>query len=144
MNVKDQMMLTSTARKDVVTEPPLKGAAMAPVKDGMAAMIMMKNQFEFEELKTYLNNQIQKYVHEEELDIQYTKHMAACKKRINWIFYQDMCAIKIAEMSRTQLTPWKTIRNTSKILWQHASRRQAIMYPDNRLELRRSKPLRRQ
>jgi hypothetical protein len=87
-------------------------------------MIMMKNQFEFEEIKTNLNAQIdmlkaakarlnqllgearanlaadneelkQKYMQKEELDIQYTKYMAACKKRINWIFYQDMCAIKI-------------------------------------------------
>merc|ERR1719443_2378854 len=87
-------------------------------------MIMMKNEYEFNELKTNLNNQIemlkaakarlnqllgearanlaadneelkQKYVQKEELDIQYVKFMAACKKRINWIFYQDMCAIKI-------------------------------------------------
>jgi hypothetical protein len=87
-------------------------------------MVMMKNEYEFNELKTNLNNQIemlksakarlnqllgearanlaadneelkQKYVQKEELDIQYVKFMAACKKRINWIFYQDMCAIKI-------------------------------------------------
>jgi hypothetical protein len=37
----------------------------------------------------------QKYQQKEELDAQYVKFMAACKKRINWIFYQDMCAIKI-------------------------------------------------
>jgi len=87
-------------------------------------MVMMKNEYEFNELKTNLNNQIemlkaakarlnqllgearanlaadneelkQKYVQKEELDVQYVKFMAACKKRINWIFYQDMCAIKI-------------------------------------------------
>merc|ERR1719446_823891 len=87
-------------------------------------MIMMKNEFEFTELKTNLNNQIemlkaakarlnqllgearanlandneelvQKYGQKEQLDIQYVKFMAACKKRIDWIFYQDMCAIKI-------------------------------------------------
>jgi len=87
-------------------------------------MIMMKNQYEFNELKTNLNNQIamltsakarlnqllgearanlaadneelkQKYMQKSELDIQYVKFMAACKKRIDWIFYQDMCAIKI-------------------------------------------------
>merc|ERR1719502_2473627 len=81
---------------------------------------MMKNEFEFGELKTNLNSQIttltnkkatlnqllaeargnlandneelsQKY----NLDDQYVKYMAACKKRIDWIFYQDMCAIKI-------------------------------------------------
>jgi hypothetical protein len=87
-------------------------------------MIMMKNEYEFNELKTNLNNQLemlksakarlnqllgearanlaadneellQKYQQKEELDKQYTKFMAACKKRIDWIFYQDMCAIKI-------------------------------------------------
>jgi hypothetical protein len=87
-------------------------------------MIMMKNEYEFTELKTNLNNQLemlkaakarlnqllgearanlaadneelkQKYQQKEELDAQYVKFMAACKKRINWIFYQDMCAIKI-------------------------------------------------
>jgi hypothetical protein len=87
-------------------------------------MIMMKNEYEFGELKTNLNNQLamlasakarlnqllgearanlaadneelkQKYIQKEELDKQYVKFMAACKKRIDWIFYQDMCAIKI-------------------------------------------------
>merc|ERR1719498_868739 len=87
-------------------------------------MIMMQNEYEFNELKTNLNNQLemlkaakarlnqllgearanlaadneelkQKYMQKEELDKQYVKFMAACKKRINWIFYQDMCAIKI-------------------------------------------------
>jgi hypothetical protein len=87
-------------------------------------MIMMKNEYEFMELKTNLNNQIevlkaakarlnellgearsnlaadneelkQKYQQKEKLDKQYVKFMALCKKRINWIFYQDMCAIKI-------------------------------------------------
>lgn len=87
-------------------------------------MIMMKNEYEFMELKTNLNNQIEmlkaakarlnqllgearanlaadneelknKYIQKEELDAQYVKFMAACKKRIDWIFYQDMCAIKI-------------------------------------------------
>jgi hypothetical protein len=85
---------------------------------------MMKNEFEFGELKTNLNSQItmltnkkatlnqllaeargnlandreelsQKYTQKETLDLQYVKFMAACKKRIDWIFYQDMCAIKI-------------------------------------------------
>lgn len=87
-------------------------------------MIMMKNEYEFEELKTNLNSQTellkgakarlnqllaearsnlasdneelkQKYAQKEELDKQYVKFMASCKKRINWIFCQDMCAIKI-------------------------------------------------
>merc|ERR1719446_1676154 len=87
-------------------------------------MIMMKNEYEFNELKTNLNNQIemlksakarlnqllgearanlaadneelrQKYEQKADLDDQYVKFMAACKKRIDWIFYKDMCAIKI-------------------------------------------------
>jgi hypothetical protein len=87
-------------------------------------MIMMKNEYEFMELKSNLNGQIdllkaakarlnqllgearanlaadneelkQKYVQKEQLDLQYVKFMAACRKRINWIFYQDMCAIKV-------------------------------------------------
>jgi hypothetical protein len=85
---------------------------------------MMKNEFEWGELKTNLNSQItmltnkkatlnqllaeargnlandneelsQKYIQKKSLDDQYVKYMAACKKRIDWIFYQDMCAIKI-------------------------------------------------
>jgi hypothetical protein len=85
---------------------------------------MMKNEYQFAELKTNLNSQItmltakkatlnqllaeargnlandneelkQKYTQKAELDDQYVKYMAACKKRIDWIFYQDMCAIKI-------------------------------------------------
>jgi hypothetical protein len=37
----------------------------------------------------------QKYTQKEELDKQYVKFMASCKKRINWICLQDMCAIRI-------------------------------------------------
>jgi len=203
VNAKYQKMLTPTAKKEVnrllthlvqtsekqpsnVTEPPLKGAAKAPVKDGMAAMeaslacnpdsvpdcallhdklslmwgefkdkvdeltmIMMKNQFEFEELKTNLNNQIamlgsakarlnqllgearanlaadneelkQKYVQKEELDIQYTKYMAACKKRIDWIFFQDMCAIKIvrnAVMENSTVCPTSVMTDCDVGAW---------------------------
>jgi hypothetical protein len=87
-------------------------------------MTMMKNEYEFNELKNNLNSQItmlrnaksqlnqllgearsnlandneeltQKYTQKSNLDKQYVKYMAACKKRIDWIFYQDMCAIKI-------------------------------------------------
>jgi hypothetical protein len=87
-------------------------------------MTMMKNQYEFQELKDNLNSQIdmlktaksqlnqllaearsnlandneelsQKYTQKSNLDKQYVKFMAACKKRIDWIFYQDMCAIKV-------------------------------------------------
>jgi len=85
-------------------------------------MVMMKNQFEYEELKENLNGQIRmlakskarfsqmlsearsnlaadraeiktKKQQERELDQQYFKYMAACKKRISWILGQDMCAI---------------------------------------------------
>jgi len=88
-------------------------------------MIMMKNEYEFNELKTNINNQIevlkaakarlnellgearanlaadneelkQKNIQERKMGEEYHKKMAACKKRINWIFYQDMCAIKLA------------------------------------------------
>ena len=38
VNVKYQMMLTSTAKKEAVTQPPLKVSARTPVKDGMCAM----------------------------------------------------------------------------------------------------------
>jgi len=87
-------------------------------------MTMMKNEYEFNELKTNLNSQIamltaakatmnqllaearsnlandneelnQKYTQKGNLDKQYVEMMAACKKRIDWIFYQDMCAIKV-------------------------------------------------
>jgi hypothetical protein len=87
-------------------------------------MEMMKNEYEFHELKTNLNGQIDllkaakarlnellaearsnlasdneelktKYQQKADTDKQYMSFMTACKKRINWIFYQDMCAIKI-------------------------------------------------
>jgi len=85
-------------------------------------MVMMKNQFEYEELKENLNGQIRmlakskarfsqmlsearsnlaadraeiktKKQQEREIDQQYFKYMMACKKRITWILGQDMCAI---------------------------------------------------
>jgi hypothetical protein len=112
-------------------------------------MIMMKNEYEFGELKTNLNNQLemlkaakarlnqllaearanlaadneelkQKYQQKEELDIQYTKFMAACKKRINWIFYQDMCAIKIvrnAVMENSTQCPTATMTDCDVGEW---------------------------
>jgi len=86
-------------------------------------MEMMKNQFEFEEIKSNLNSQItmlttsksrfsqllsearsnlaadggeikEKNTQKQELDGQYYKFMRKCKKRIAWILGQDMCAIK--------------------------------------------------
>merc|ERR1719443_2097475 len=112
-------------------------------------MVMMKNEYEFNELKTNLNNQIemlkaakarlnqllgearanlaadneelkQKYVQKEELDIQYTKFMASCKKRINWIFYQDMCAIKIvrnAVMENSTVCPTAVMTDCDVGAW---------------------------
>jgi nitrate/nitrite-specific signal transduction histidine kinase len=112
-------------------------------------MIMMKNEYEFGELKTNLNNQLemlkaakarlnqllgearanlaadneelkQKYQQKEELDIQYVKFMAACKKRINWIFYQDMCAIKIvrnAVMENSTQCPTSTMTDCDVGAW---------------------------
>jgi len=112
-------------------------------------MIMMKNQYQFKELKTNLNNQIemlrtskarlnqllgearanlaadneelkQKYIQKEELDAQYVKFMAACKKRIDWIFYQDMCAIKIvrnAVMENSTVCPTANIQDCDVGPW---------------------------
>ena len=85
-------------------------------------MEMNKNEFEWEELKYNLNAQIkglsssksrfsmqlsearsnmaadreekkEKEIQKEELDKDYYAFMKACKKRITWIMYQDMCAI---------------------------------------------------
>jgi len=85
-------------------------------------MEMNKNEFEWEELKYNLNAQIkvlssskarfsqllsearsnmaadreekkEKEGQKEELDKDYFAFMKACKKRITWIMYQDMCAI---------------------------------------------------
>jgi len=87
-------------------------------------MNMMKNEYEFGELTSNLNSQIamltaakatmnqllaearsnlasdneelgQKYTQKGTLDKLYVEMMTACKKRIDWIFYQDMCAIKV-------------------------------------------------
>ena len=85
-------------------------------------MEMNKNQYEFEELKFNLNDQLrvltstkarfsmqlsesrsnmaadrqekkEKEEQKTELDKDYYAFMKACKKRITWIMYQDMCAI---------------------------------------------------
>jgi len=85
-------------------------------------MEMNKNEFEWEELKFNLNAQIkilggskarfsmqlsearsnmaadreqkkEKEAQKEDLDKDYYSFMKACKKRITWIMYQDMCAI---------------------------------------------------
>jgi hypothetical protein len=85
-------------------------------------MEMNKNQYEFEELKFNLNDQLrvltstkarfsmqlsesrsnmaadrqekmEKEAQKADLDRDYYAFMKACKKRITWIMYQDMCAI---------------------------------------------------
>merc|ERR1719272_1580660 len=85
-------------------------------------MEMNKNQFEFEDLKFNLNDQLrvltntksrfsmqlaesrsnmaadreekkEKEAQKTDLDRDYYAFMKACKKRITWIMYQDMCAI---------------------------------------------------
>jgi len=85
-------------------------------------MEMNKNQYEFEELKFNLNDQLrvltntksrfsmqlsesrsnmaadreekkEKEAQKTDLDRDYYAFMKACKKRITWIMYQDMCAI---------------------------------------------------
>jgi len=87
-------------------------------------MEMMKNQMVFEEMKENFNAQIrmltaakarfqqllaearsnlaadraelkEKYTEKAKLNRQYYRYMRACKKRIQWIMYQDMCAIKV-------------------------------------------------
>jgi hypothetical protein len=87
-------------------------------------MEMMKNQLVFEEMKENLNAQIrmltvakarfqqllaearanlaadraemkEKYKQKAKLNKQYFRYMMQCKKRIQWIMYQDMCAIKV-------------------------------------------------
>jgi len=110
---------------------------------------MMKNEFEFLELKSNLNSQVtmltnkkaglnqllaearanlandneelsQKYTQKEQLDTQYHKFMAACKKRIDWIFYQDMCAIKIvrnAVMENSTVCPSADINDCQMGDW---------------------------
>jgi len=91
-------------------------------------MIMNKNEFEFEELKMNLNDQIrvlsgskarfsmqlsearsnmaadrsekkEKESQKEDLDKAYYAEMKACKKRIMWILYQDMCALVVVRNS---------------------------------------------
>lgn len=112
-------------------------------------MEMMKNEFEFSEVKSNLNNQIkllvkskarfaqllaesrsnlaadrtelkEKYRQKEKLDKQYYTYMAACKKRIQWIMYQDMCAIKIvrnAVMENSTVCPSAEIQDCDMDAW---------------------------
>jgi len=105
-------------------------------------MIMMKNEFEWYQLKMNLNNQLsllakskarfnqllaearsnmaadrtelkEKGKQKAKLDKQYFAYMTACKKRIEWIMYQDMCAIKVV---RNAVMEKSTVCPTSKIV----------------------------
>merc|ERR1719443_1085491 len=62
-------------------------------------MVMMKNEYEFNELKMNLNNQLSLLAKSKarfnQLLAEARSNMAAGKKRIEWIMYQDMCAIKV-------------------------------------------------
>jgi len=112
-------------------------------------MDMMKNQIEFEELKFSLNSQIRllvtakarfiqllaearsnlaadrtelkaKYSQKKNLNKQYYSYMSACKKRIQWIMYQDMCAIKVvrnAVLENSTKCPSETIQDCELDSW---------------------------
>jgi len=112
-------------------------------------MEMMKNQMEFEELKTNLNNQVrllvsakarfqqllaesranlaadrielkQKYSQKKVLNHAYDEYMLACKQRIQWIMYQDMCAIKVvrnAVLENSTTCPSESIADCELDSW---------------------------
>jgi len=112
-------------------------------------MDMMKNEMTFEEVKENMNSQIrllvkskarfgqllgearanlaadrtelkEKYHQKSKLDKQYYAYMAQCKKRIQWIMYQDMCAIKIvrnAVMENSTVCPTEKIQDCEMDAW---------------------------
>jgi len=112
-------------------------------------MIMMKNEMEFEELKESFNAQMRmvsvakarfqqllaearsnlaadrselkaKNSQKRKLDQQYYRYMRACKKRIQWIMYQDMCAIKVvrnAVLENSTTCPSATILDCDLDSW---------------------------
>jgi len=153
----DQPMNTTTALPPATAETPVQGEDAPPVDGAKSCpptppdcgllhdklslmwgdykdkvdelqMIMNKNEFEFEELKMNLNDQIrvlsgskarfsmqlsearsnmaadrsekkEKEGQKTELDKSYYAEMKACKKRITWILYQDMCALIVVRNS---------------------------------------------
>jgi len=112
-------------------------------------MEMMKNMVEFEELKANLNSQIrllvlakarfqqllaearanlaadrtelkEKYHQKAKLNKQYYTYMRKCKKRIQWIMYQDMCAIKVvrnAVLENSTVCPSADIQDCDLDSW---------------------------
>ena len=106
-------------------------------------MEMMKNQMLFEELKETLNSQFrmlvtakarfqqllaearanlaadrqelkQKYFQKQKLNHLYYHYMFLCKQRMQWIMYQDMCAIKVvrnAVLENSTVCPSATIQD---------------------------------
>merc|ERR1719265_2743346 len=114
-------------------------------------MEMNKNEFEWEELKFNLNAQIkilgaskarfsmqlsearsnmaadreekkEKEGQKEDLDKDYYAFMKACKKRITWIMYQDMCAIIVvrnAVLETSTVCPSASIDDCDVDAWIH-------------------------
>jgi len=112
-------------------------------------MEMMENEMTFEEVKDNFNGQIRllakskarfaqllaearanlaadrsemksKDQQKSKLDRQYYAYMKKCKKRIQWIMYQDMCAIKIvrnAVMENSTVCPSDKIQDCSMDAW---------------------------
>jgi len=112
-------------------------------------MDMMRNQMEWEELKFNLNKQLsmlaaakakfnmllaearsnlaadraelkEKYRQKKMLNRQYYSYMTKCKKRITWIMYQDMCAIKVvrnAVLENSTVCPSATIQDCELDDW---------------------------
>jgi len=112
-------------------------------------MEMNKNEFEFEELKENLNDQIrvlsgskarfsmqlsearsnmagdrsekkEKEGQKEELDKAYYAEMKNCKKRIQWILYQDMCALVVvrnAVLESSTVCPSASISDCDVDAW---------------------------
>merc|ERR1719343_740826 len=110
---------------------------------------MMKNEYEWMMLKANLNNQLsllakskarfnqllaearsnmaadrtelkEKGRQKAKLDKQYYKYMRACKKRIEWIMYQDMCAIKVvrnAVLENSTVCPPAEIQDCDMDSW---------------------------
>jgi len=112
-------------------------------------MEMNKNAFEWEELKYNLNSQLkvltssksrfsmllsearsnmaadrsekkEKEAQKTELDSEYYAFMKACKKRITWIMYQDMCAIIVvrnAVLETSTVCPSASINDCDVDAW---------------------------
>merc|ERR1719420_99308 len=112
-------------------------------------MTMNKNRFEYEELKVTLNDQIrilgtskarfsqqlaearsnlaadreemkEKNIQKVDLEKDYKEYMHACKVRIEWIMYQDMCALIVvrnAVMTTSTVCPGEQITDCELDDW---------------------------